>query len=252
MAFNPETWINIISNISLRYFLLASVSFVIFYILFRRTFAGIKIQAAFPKNRDYLREILYSMSSMAIFATMAYLVVRVLKPVNNMIYGNYGTLSWWRHALSFIWMFFLHDAYFYWIHRLMHLPWLFRHVHLVHHTSTNPSPWTAYAFHPLEALLEAGIIPLIAFSFPVHIRDFSFFMLFQIIYNIYGHLGYELYSRFMLNSALGKWINTGLAHNQHHKYFKGNYGLYTLIWDRVLGTLRKDYDKAVSHFGQKS
>jgi sterol desaturase/sphingolipid hydroxylase (fatty acid hydroxylase superfamily) len=29
----------------------------------------------------------------------------------------------------------------------------------------------------------------------------------------------------------------------HHQYFKGNYGLYTLIWDRLFGTLRPDYDE---------
>gem|GEM_PF-1450548 len=28
----------------------------------------------------------------------------------------------------------------------------------------------------------------------------------------------------------------------HHKYFKGNYGLYFLFWDRMMGTLREDYD----------
>jgi sterol desaturase/sphingolipid hydroxylase (fatty acid hydroxylase superfamily) len=42
---------------------------------------------------------------------------------------------------------------------------------------------------------------------------------------------------------VGKWINTGTAHNLHHQYFHGNYGLYTLIWDRLFGTLREDYEK---------
>jgi len=40
----------------------------------------------------------------------------------------------------------------------MHHKKLFRWFHLVHHQSTNPSPWAAYAFHPLEAVVEAGII----------------------------------------------------------------------------------------------
>jgi sterol desaturase/sphingolipid hydroxylase (fatty acid hydroxylase superfamily) len=42
---------------------------------------------------------------------------------------------------------------------------------------------------------------------------------------------------------LGKWINTSVNHNQHHQYFKGNYGLYFLFWDRMMGTIRKDYDE---------
>ena len=40
-----------------------------------------------------------------------------------------------------------------------------------------------------------------------------------------------------------KWINTSVAHNQHHQYFTGNYGLYFLFWDRMMGTLRHDYDE---------
>lgn len=42
---------------------------------------------------------------------------------------------------------------------------------------------------------------------------------------------------------LGRWINTSISHNQHHQYFKDNYGLYTLIWDRLFGTIRKDYEE---------
>ena len=36
---------------------------------------------------------------------------------------------------------YLHDAWFYWTHRLLHHPWLLRRVHYVHHQSTVP---TAY------------------------------------------------------------------------------------------------------------
>tara|TARA_B110001450_G_C17538428_1_gene447614 strand:+ start:480 stop:671 length:192 start_codon:yes stop_codon:yes gene_type:complete len=40
-----------------------------------------------------------------------------------------------------------------------------------------------------------------------------------------------------------KWINTSVAHNLHHKKFDGNYGFYFLFWDRIMGTLREEYDK---------
>jgi hypothetical protein len=29
----------------------------------------------------------------------------------------------------------------------------------------------------------------------------------------------------------------------HHQYFKGNYGLYFTVWDRLMGTMNKNYDK---------
>jgi lathosterol oxidase len=71
-----------------------------------------------------------------------------------------------------------------------------------------------------------------------------FFFLFMIIYNVYGHLGYELYPKNFNKTVLCKYINTSVAHNQHHKYFKGNYGLYFTIWDHLMGTLREDYSQA--------
>jgi lathosterol oxidase len=113
---------------------------------------------------------------------------------------------------------------------------LYKYVHRIHQKSTNPSPWTAYAFHPFEAVFEAGIIPLVAFTVPVNRYAFTLFMFFQLGYNVYGHLGYELLPRFLLTTRFGQWLNTSTAHNLHHHYFKGNYGLYTRIWDRLLKT----------------
>jgi sterol desaturase/sphingolipid hydroxylase (fatty acid hydroxylase superfamily) len=55
-------------------------------------------------------------------------------------------------------------------------------------------------------------------------------------------LGYEIYPKGFNKTKIGKWINTSISHNQHHQFYKGNYGLYTLIWDRLFGTLRNDYD----------
>jgi sterol desaturase/sphingolipid hydroxylase (fatty acid hydroxylase superfamily) len=124
----------------------------------------------------------------------------------------------------------------------MHHPAIYRWFHKVHHLSTNPSPWAAMAFHPLEAVVEAGIIVLVAFLFPVHPLAIGIFLLFMMVYNVYGHLGYELYPKGFSRSFIGRWINTSVNHNQHHQYFKGNYGLYFLFWDRWMGTIRPDYE----------
>ena len=99
------------------------------------------------------------------------------------------------------------------------------------------------AFHPLEAVVEAFIIVLIAFLFPVHPLAVGIFLLFMMVYNVYGHLGYELYPKGFSKSFVGKWINTSVNHNLHHQTFTGNYGLYFLYWDRWMGTLQEDYDE---------
>jgi lathosterol oxidase len=153
---------------------------------------------------------------------------------------------------AFILMLFVHDTYFYWIHRLMHHPRLFKIFHLVHHKSTNPSPWAAYSFHPAEALMEVGIYVVFLYIMPIHLFHLAFFFLFMIIYNVYGHLGYELYPANFNKTWIGKYVNTSVAHNQHHKYFIGNYGLYFTIWDRLMGTHRTDYDRAFAELKARS
>jgi sterol desaturase/sphingolipid hydroxylase (fatty acid hydroxylase superfamily) len=126
-------------------------------------------------------------------------------------------------------MLFVHDTYFYWVHRAMHHPALFKIFHRVHHLSTNPSPWAAFAFHPFEALVEAGILIIIPFILPVHPMAVALFLIIMMAYNVYGHLGFELYPKSFSKSKFGKWINTSTSHNQHHLHFKGNYGLYLLF-----------------------
>ncbi|MBK6998392.1 MAG: sterol desaturase family protein [Lewinellaceae bacterium] len=67
----------------------------------------------------------------------------------------------------------------------------------------------------------------------------------MLLFNVYGHLGYELFPPKMYKHTLGKWLNTSIYHNLHHEKFKGNYGLYFTFWDRLCGTLREDGLKKV-------
>jgi sterol desaturase/sphingolipid hydroxylase (fatty acid hydroxylase superfamily) len=226
-----------------RYFMLAAIAFLLFYILFRNKWAFRKIQQRFPKNSDYLREIIFSAITIAIFSLVSVILFwhPAVRP-HTTIYKNISAYGWLYYFLLYPVLFFVHDTYFYFAHRLMHHPKLFRWVHLIHHKSVNPSPWAAYAFHPLEAFVEASVLFVFVFSFPIHFTHLLIFFLMMIIYNVYGHLGYELYPKGFSKSAVGKWINTSVNHNLHHQYFKGNYGLYFLFWDRMLGTIREDYD----------
>jgi sterol desaturase/sphingolipid hydroxylase (fatty acid hydroxylase superfamily) len=153
--------------------------------------------------------------------------------------ANYGTTYF---IISIILSLIIHDFYFYWIHRWMHTKWSMKYVHRTHHLSTNPSPWAAFAFHPLEAVLEAGILIVLVFTLPLNFWSIMVFLIIMTIYNVYGHLGWEIYPKGFHKTMIGKWFNTSVSHNCHHLKFEGNYGLYTLIWDRIFGTIREDYD----------
>jgi len=234
----------VLFNISGRYFLLAGTGFLLFYILFKKQLSYKKIQQRFPRLKDYGREIGYSILTIGIFALVPVLIVRnpAVVPYTT-FYIQIPTYGWVYFFLAFPLMFILHDSYFYWTHRLMHHPRLFKWFHLVHHESTNPSPWAAYSFHPLEAVVEAGIFVVFLFTIPIHQLHLYIFFFVMIVYNVYGHLGFELYPPGFNRHWLGRWINTSVNHNLHHQYFKGNYGLYFTFWDRLMGTLRQDYDE---------
>lgn len=243
--FRLNKYFHIISGIGSRYILIAGAAFLFFYILFKRKLLYKKIQKTIPTSRDYIREFLYSITTILIFGLVIITVIGHpnIRPYTK-IYDEIQERGWAYYFAVFPVMIMIHDTYFYWTHRLMHHKSLFNIFHLVHHKSTNPSPWAAYAFHPFEAIVENGIFMVFAFSFPLHKSHTPLFFLFSILYNIYGHLGWELYPKGFNKSLMGKWINTSVCHNQHHKYFKGNYGLYFLFWDRLMGTLRDDYDIA--------
>lgn len=226
-----------------RYSFFAGLAFLLFYVIFRRKWLYKKIQLRFPENKDYLREFGYSMLTIFLFTTVTYPLIAV--PAIAKYTTRYMEISeygWFYYFALFPVLFVMHDTYFYFAHRLMHHKKLFNLFHLVHHKSTNPSPWAAYAFHPLEALVEVGIVVVFLFTVPIHKTHLLLFFLMMIVYNVYGHLGYELYPKGFHKTRIGRWINTSVNHNQHHQYFKGNYGLYFLFWDRMMGTIREDYD----------
>lgn len=164
-------------HVGMRYFIVAGSAFILLYVLFRKAMNNRKIQSKFPQITDYGRDFFYSIITIFIFSLVAVLTLRTFADY-TLIYYEISDMPVWYYWSSILLMFVLHDFYFYWIHRMMHLPKFYRHFHKVHHTSTNPSPWTAYSFHPLEAILEAGIIPLIAITIPAHRSAIVIFFIF--------------------------------------------------------------------------
>ena len=239
-----NTFIKFFTLTGSRYFILAGIFFYTFYVLLYKTINHKKIQTNIPVKRDYIREISYSIITLIIFSLIPTIFIGNPDIASGtLLYKKIEEKGWVYFILIFPIMIFLHDTYFYWTHRLMHHKSIFKLFHLVHHKSTNPSPWAAYAFHPFEALVEAGIFVVFLYVLPMHQIHFFVFFFFTILYNVYGHLGWELYPKDFNQSRIGKWINTSVSHNQHHQYFKGNYGLYLLFWDRMMGTIREDYDE---------
>ena len=136
-----------------------------------------------------------------------------------------------RVALEIAVLFFWNELHFYGCHRLLHTR-LLRRFHADHHRSHVPTPFSTYAFHPVEALL-LGSVPLI----PMLLHDFSFQALLclpvlSILLNSLGHANYE-FSR--VAPARGP-LAASRRHALHHARYHGNYGFLLPVFDRLMGT----------------
>ncbi|QQS29968.1 MAG: sterol desaturase family protein [Sphingobacteriales bacterium] len=239
----------------LKYFIFAGIPFLIVYKLFSTRFHKAKIQQRTAKRKDFLREILYSIQSSLLFVMVVLAFTGTPLVEFTKIYLSPSDYPIWWMPVSLILMLIVHDTYFYWMHRFMHLPALFKTVHAVHHKSVVPSPWATKAFHALEALLEIMIVPIILFLLPVHLFVLLAFSICVMLINVYGHLGYEIMPKWFRHTWAFEILNTSVHHNLHHSKFKGNYGLYFRFWDRVMKTENpnyvNEYDKIqVKRFGQ--
>jgi len=229
-----------LANESVRYLVAALLMWLLLHVLLKRRLAH-RVIEAWPSSRDVRREITYSVSSMLIFAALGMGVFALVITGHATIYrdpAQYGTLWLW---LSLPAMLLWHDFYFYWTHRLLHTPWLFRRVHGVHHRSRNPSPWAAYAFHPVEAVINGLVTPLALLVVPLHIGVILAFGIHQIVRNAHGHAAVETMPRGFTRHWLGDRFTTTTHHHLHHETAKGNYGLWFTWWDRLCRTERAEY-----------
>lgn len=227
---------------ALWYLLFAGATWLLFHVALKRILRHRRISDQHNPGSQIRRELLTSLRSLVIFGLVGGFVTFASLSGWTRFYGSIEERGWIWYGVSLVLMIVLHDAYFYWTHRLMHHRRLFKLFHLTHHRSTSPTPWAAYAFSPLEALVQAGIAPLIAFTIPVHPSAFLPFMIWQISFNVLGHCGYEIWPARFLETRFGRFLNTPTHHSLHHEKFRANYGLYFNVWDRLMATNHSTYE----------
>ncbi|MEM1050786.1 MAG: sterol desaturase family protein [Pseudomonadota bacterium] len=195
------------------------------------------------KRKDYIREVLSSFRTVLVFAvvTLAILVGRELGLIKVELDSAPLLMVVWQFALIVL----VHDAYFYWIHRAMHTRKLFRISHLHHHRSRTPTPWTAYSFATIEAVVEAAFMPLFLIVTSIIGIQYAGFALFlflwhMIIRNVMAHAGSELFPAGWVDNPWTSWISTTTHHDLHHSSGY-NYGFYFTFWDRLMGTEHPRY-----------
>ena len=242
-AANTFNSLKVIFDLSYRYLLFTSAFYLFFYVWKHKKYWHSKIQQWYPKRKHIVHELKYSLFTILVFGAVITLVIWAANNGLTRVYSPINKYGYVYYFFSIVLMVVLHDTYFYWTHRLMHWKPIFKAVHKTHHLSINPTPFAAYAFHPVEALVEIGILPLIAFTIPHHVSAIVFFSVYSLLVNIFGHLGFELFPKGFASHKLFKWHNTSTHHNMHHRLVKCNYGLYFNFWDRVMHTNHPHYEE---------
>jgi Delta7-sterol 5-desaturase len=224
-----------------RYAVFAIGVWLVLWVVLARPLAGRKIRAERPPARQLALEFLVSVRSIAIFSTIGlsmFILERAGLLPGPALASSWGAPWFWT---SLVLMVIAHDAYFYWAHRLMHHPRLFRRFHRRHHKSHNPSPFSAYSFDLGEAAVMASFVPLWMLLVPTPWAATGLYMLHQIVRNTLGHSGYELMPARADGRPMFGWLTTTVHHDLHHAQAGWNYGLYFTWWDRWMGTEHPDY-----------
>lgn len=153
------------------------------------------------------------------------------------------------NPLVFILLFLLTPVWisfhFYWVHRVMHWPPLYRIAHALHHRNTNVGPWSGLSMHPIEHIIffSSILIHFIIPSSPLHIL---FHMQHQSLTAATSHTGYEA-----LLIKDKKAVALGTFHHQmHHRYFDCNYGNLEMPWDKWFGSFHNGSEE--SHYQFKA
>ncbi len=223
-----------------RYIVAAGLVATTVWLLMRTPLKSRKIQKRQATAADITREILQSVRSCIVYIGVTVALVWGINMGYLQDVGESFGLA--KDLLLLALMIIAHDTYFYWTHRAMHLPMLYKRFHLAHHRSVTPTPFAAYSFSVGEATAMGFFVLIWQVFIPTPGLVLLPFLLFQITRNAMGHAGFELMPRWWLSTRATRWINTTTHHDLHHAgSFHHNYGLYFTFWDKLMGTEHPDY-----------
>ncbi len=217
--------------------------FIIFWIVGKKYFKKIRIQETERANVNHFKHDLgFSASTFLVFAIMDVFLLYSESKGYTKLYFDISDYGYVWLGVSFFLVLFIDDMFFYWSHRAMHLPRFYKFFHKVHHESTDPSPLTAFAFHPSEAIIENMMHFVLPFLLPLHFGTIIAWQIFSMLNNVLGHLGYEIYPKIWVKLPILQFKTASTHHNMHHQLFNGNYALYFTWWDKWMGTEFKEYE----------
>jgi sterol desaturase/sphingolipid hydroxylase (fatty acid hydroxylase superfamily) len=226
-----------------RYFLIAGLFYAVFYKWQPSRWQKRKINNKQYKDGQFKREVTWSMVTALLFAVTGAIMGMLWQKGWTKVYAGVNDYPLWWLPASLLLALVVHETYYYWLHRWMHHPRVFRIVHKVHHDSNVTSPWTAFSFHPIEGVLQALFLPALLLVMPMHLYVLIIHLTIMTFSSVVNHLDIEVYPKGFHKNFFGRWMIGATHHSLHHKQFKYNYGLYFTFWDKWKNTESPVFEK---------
>ncbi|SBO44877.1 sterol desaturase family protein [Cyanobium sp. NIES-981] len=191
------------------------------------------------------RDIRLSVLSAVVFALATTALMTLHGLGLTRLYSQPQHYGWWYLPASYLAVLLLQDGFFYATHRLFHHPALYRWFHQGHHRSRQPTPWTSFAFDPLEAGVQALFLMALVLVVPLHLGTLLAVLSTMTVWAMVNHLGLDHLPLRFPHHWLGRWVIGPAHHSVHHRRQQVHYGLYFTFWDRVFGTQDAAYSERI-------
>lgn len=139
------------------------------------------------------------------------------------------------------------DLAMYVLHRLAHLRWIYPLVHATHHRYDRPRPLDLFVLNPIEVLGFGSLWLAVVVVYRSSWLGMLIYLTINLVFGMIGHLGVEPFPCSWARLPILRHVGTSSFHAGHHHDRHGNFGFYTLVWDRLLGTLHPGYTE---HYGR--
>jgi Delta7-sterol 5-desaturase len=230
-----------------RYFLVAGGTYLFFYFLLNHSFINRNLKQRTPSWQSIQSDIQLSIFSAGVFALAAAFMMTGYSWGITHLYSHYQQYGIWYLGISYGVVLILQDTYFYFTHRLFHHPLLFPWLHRGHHRSRHPTPWTSFAFDPLEAIVQSLFLIGIVCIIPLHFITLIAVLTTMTVWAVLNHLGIDRLPQWFPHHWFGKWFIGPAHHSIHHLRYTVHYGLYFTFWDKLLGTQDAHYEEMCEH-----
>lgn len=206
------------------YYIFASLSYC--FVFDKKTMEHPK----FLKNQVYL-EIKQANQALPVMALLTFpCLVAEVRGYSKLYDTSAEGPGLWYDFFQFPLFLVFTDCFIYLIHRGLHHPLVYRHLHKPHHKWIMPTPYASHAFHPIDGFAQSVPYHVFPFIFPLQKLAYVGLFVFINFWTIMIHDG-EYYA----NNPV---INGAACHSVHHFAFNYNYGQYTTFWDRIGGSYR--------------